>query len=193
MLESQQALACLDFFPHDHLQHAVQGNRHELTTTCLSVCMSGNLSVCLSACVSACHEDLFVCRDHAMTLVSQHIPKQTHHDKHRALQTAARHLLSKGTFIMLLTALYKPSNTNCSPIQTLTLHTMKWQINRTGTCWASVPSSCCRLPCMNPKFVMLATNALDKTLGYKSKVVSPKQHLLSKGSLLSWRWLKSSQ
>ncbi|KAL0040184.1 hypothetical protein WJX79_010529 [Trebouxia sp. C0005] len=34
--------------------------------------------------------------DHAMTLVSRHIPKQTHHDKHNALQTAARHLLSKG-------------------------------------------------------------------------------------------------
>ncbi|DBA82929.1 TPA: hypothetical protein ACH3X1_006715 [Trebouxia sp. C0004] len=33
--------------------------------------------------------------DHAMTLVSQHVPKQTHSDKHRALQTAARHLMSK--------------------------------------------------------------------------------------------------
>ncbi|KAL3138772.1 hypothetical protein ABBQ32_005616 [Trebouxia sp. C0010 RCD-2024] len=34
--------------------------------------------------------------DHAMTLVSRHIPKQTHEDKHRALHIAASHLLSKG-------------------------------------------------------------------------------------------------
>ena len=59
MLDSQQALACLDFFPHDHLQHAVQGNRHELTTTCLSVCMSGNLCVCLSVCLPAMRICLF--------------------------------------------------------------------------------------------------------------------------------------
>ena len=31
-----------------------------------------------------------------MTLVSKHIPKQTRQDKHRALQTASKHLLSKG-------------------------------------------------------------------------------------------------
>lgn len=31
-----------------------------------------------------------------MALVSQHIPKQTHQDKQRALHLAAQHLLSKG-------------------------------------------------------------------------------------------------
>ena len=31
-----------------------------------------------------------------MTLVSKHIPTQTQQDKHRALQTASKHLLSKG-------------------------------------------------------------------------------------------------
>lgn len=34
--------------------------------------------------------------DHAMTLVTKHIPKQMRQDKRRALQTAAKHLLSKG-------------------------------------------------------------------------------------------------
>ena len=33
-----------------------------------------------------------------MTLISQHIPRQTHADKRRALQTAAKHVLSKGVF-----------------------------------------------------------------------------------------------
>ena len=43
------------------------------------------------------------CSDHAMALVTQHIPKPTHRDKHQALQTAAKHLLSRGTSLCCTT------------------------------------------------------------------------------------------
>ena len=38
-------------------------------------------------------------RDHAMNLVSSHVPKQSLADKQTTLQAAVQHLLSKGALI----------------------------------------------------------------------------------------------
>lgn len=42
-----------------------------------------------------------VCRDHAMNLVSDYIPKQSHQAKQATMQVAMQHLLSKGMIPVL--------------------------------------------------------------------------------------------